>query len=86
MMPAGGPGLGAAGRRAGAGEAVGGPAMMFDESIQPVSDGAAAPVPCRGCGAAFTPGANPRYCDARLPALADRLRRAGTFRGGFNGG
>ena len=37
-----------------------------------------APATCRRCGAAFTPEANPRYCDACLPALADRLRRAGT--------
>ena len=40
--------------------------------------GAAAEAPCRGCGAAFTPEANPRYCDACLPGLADRLRREGT--------
>lgn len=36
--------------------------------------------PCRECGAAFTPApaGNPRYCDACLPVVADRLRRRGT--------
>ena len=54
--------------------AAGGPAR----AISPIASGAG--VPCRECGAAFTPApaGNPRYCDACLPVVADRLRRRGT--------
>ena len=71
-------------RGADSGELPGAGACSSGEKPETVSgfsgdvDGAAASVPCRGCGAAFTPRANPRYCDACQPGLADRLRRAGT--------
>ena len=51
----------------------------LEGSIAAVTSGAV-PVPCGECGGVFTPATdgNPRYCDACLPAVADRLRRTGT--------
>ncbi len=50
----------------------------LEGSNAPITLGAA--VPCGECGAAFTPApeGNPRYCEACLPVVADRLRRKGT--------
>lgn len=50
----------------------------LNRANSPINPGAAAT--CRECGATFTPApdGNPRYCEACLPVVAERLRRRGT--------